>query len=143
MSDDTNVANSDNLDDNNKNTALVPIDQRQVDFYGDSITAALVKSGGDDVDETVIYVPIRPLCEYLGLGFSPQLQRIKRDSVMRDALTSVIIMNTEVGQRYSVQCLQLDVLPGWLFGITTSKVRKELQGKIERYRRYCFKVLVW
>ncbi|HSH78961.1 MAG TPA: phage antirepressor N-terminal domain-containing protein [Herpetosiphonaceae bacterium] len=33
------------------------------------------------------------------------------------------------------------LLPGWLFGISTSRVREELQPKITQYRRECFKVL--
>lgn len=38
-------------------------------------------------------------------------------------------------------CLPLDLLPGWLFGVTTSKVRPELADKIDRYRAECFRVL--
>jgi hypothetical protein len=33
------------------------------------------------------------------------------------------------------------MLPGWLFGISTARVKPELQEKITRYRRECFRVL--
>lgn len=44
-------------------------------------------------------------------------------------------------KRYAMTCLPLDLLPGWLFGLTTSKVRPELVDKLNRYRAECFRVL--
>lgn len=38
-------------------------------------------------------------------------------------------------------CLQLEYLPGWLFGVTPSKARPELRAKLTRYREECFAVL--
>ena len=120
-----------------ESTALVPIQEKQVNFYGDEITAVLVEVNG----KRQVYVPVRAICEYLGLTWSSQFMRLKRDEVLAEALTSVLIMRTEVGQRYEVTCLQLEFLPGWLFGISTSRVRPDLQAKITRYRRECYKVL--
>jgi superfamily II RNA helicase len=37
--------------------------------------------------------------------------------------------------------LPLELLPGWLFGISASRVRGDVQPKITQYRRECFKVL--
>src|SRR6266568_6916509 len=120
-----------------ESTALVPIQEKHVNFYGDEIIAVLVEING----ERQVYVPVRPITEYLGLAWSAQLQRMKRDEVLAEGLTSVSIMNTQVQQRYDVMCLQLELLPGWLFGISTSRVRPEIQTKITRYRRECYKVL--
>jgi len=117
--------------------ALVPIQEKTVNFYGDTIIAVLVEVNGD----RQVYVPVRPISDYLGLAWSAQLQRMKRDEVLAEGLTSVSMMNTEVQQRYDVMCLQLELLPGWLFGINSSRVRPELQEKVRRYRRECYKVL--
>src|SRR5688572_2330753 len=38
-------------------------------------------------------------------------------------------------------CLPLDLLPGWLFGTSTSRARPELAPKLIRYRDECFRVL--
>jgi len=38
-------------------------------------------------------------------------------------------------------CLPLDVIPGWLFGIQTSRVRDDIWRKLIRYQRECFRVL--
>src|SRR5438067_5808035 len=117
--------------------ALVPIQEKTVNFYGDQIIAVLVEVNG----QREVYVPVRPICEYLGLTWSAQLQRMKRDEVLAEGMTSVSMMNTQVQQRYEITCLQLELLPGWLFGINTSRVRPDLQEKIKRYRRECYKVL--
>jgi hypothetical protein len=121
----------------NEEMALVPIEERKVDFYGDESTAVLVEIDG----RQQIYVPVRPISEYLGLAWSAQLQRMRRDEVLAEGLTSVSVMNTQVQQRYDVVCLQLELLPGWLFGISASRVRPDLQAKIKRYRRECYRVL--
>lgn len=123
-------------------TALVPIEEKRVNFYGDEIIAVLAETEG----QQQIYVPVRQLCHYLGVGWPSQYQRMKRDSVLSEDMTSVVIMTTLVPeqqykQRYTVICLPLEDVPGWLFGISPKRVRPELQEKIKRYRRECYRVL--
>jgi len=131
-------------DTNPKQLALVPIEQRQVDFYGDEIPAALVVL---DDGETQIYVPIRPICKYLGLSWVGQRERISRDQILSKALKGVRMTRTplEAGKRgggtQEVLCLPIELLPGWLFGIDASRVKSEMQPKIILYQGECFKVL--
>ena len=120
-----------------KEVALIPTQEKKIDFYGDEIVAVLTEVE----DQRQVYVPIKPLCDYLGLSWSSQLQRLKRDEVLSEALSNVSLMDTKAGQRYTVICLALEFLPGWLFGITTSRVRADLQAKITRYRRECYRIL--
>lgn len=117
--------------------ALVPIEEKMVSFQGDDISAALVQIG----EEPQIYVPLRPICEYLGLTWSSQFMRVKRDKELAEALSSVLMTRTVAGRSYEVVCLQLEYLPGWLFGIDVNRVKPELQDKIRRYRRDCYKAL--
>ena len=81
--------------------ALVPTAVRQVNFHGDVITVVLVEERG----RRQVYVLLRPLCQYLGLSWSSQLQRLREDDVLSEATTSVLLSNTEVGhrQRYTVK----------------------------------------
>ena len=119
--------------------SLIPLEERTVDFYGDALVAALVRVH----EQPEIYVPLRPICEYLGLNWSGQLQRLRRDEVLREALQFVCITHTNpVGGDPNVVCLPLEYLPGWLFGISTSRVRPDLQVKITQYRRECFRVFL-
>lgn len=132
--------NENNSDTTNTTTAIVPVEQREVNFYGDTVTAALVEVEGN----SLVVVPIRPICDYLGLTWSSQLQRTRRDEILNEALISVFITNTEKGRgkgRREVICIHLEQLPGWLVGIDASRVKPELRDKVLRYRRECFKVL--
>jgi hypothetical protein len=118
--------------------ALVPIEKRQVVFYEDMITAALIEV--DDRQE--IYVPVRQICDYLGLAFAGQRTRINRDAVLSEAVRIIRIATDDVkGGNPNVLCLPLKYLPGWLFGITVSRVKPELQDKILRYQRESYDVL--
>jgi hypothetical protein len=117
-------------------TALVPVQQRQVDFYGDEIVAVVVDEG----EQSQVYVPLRPIVEYLGLNWSGQFQRVKGDEVLADVIRSVWITQTEAGGR-TLLCLPLEYLSGWLFGIEARRVKAELKEKIIRYRRECYRTL--
>ncbi len=117
------------------NKALVPIAEQQIIFYEDEITAAVV-----EIDEKQkIFVPIKPICDYLGLTWASQLLRIKRDAVLSEA-QGMFIMNTPKGSQGMV-CLPLEYLNGWLFGITPGKVKPDLKEKVIRYQRECYLVL--
>lgn len=116
--------------------ALVPIEERQVEFYDDELTAVVVEiDGGQQV-----FVPIRPICQLLGIDWASQRKRIMRDPIMAEAIQFVVIMTTNPGDPVTI-AMPLEMLPGWLFGINASRVRPELRDKIIRYQRECFKVL--
>lgn len=116
--------------------ALIPVEQKQVIFYEDEITAVLVQ-GGDDIQ---VFVPLRPICEYLGVDWPSQYQRIRRDDVLSDETRSVVVTTMDRGPRDMV-CLPLDFLPGWLFTINARRVKSDLKPKIVRYQRECYRVL--
>ncbi len=114
-------------------TAVTPLEERVIAFYGDQIPAARVS-------EDEIVVPIRPVAEALGLAWGSQNNRIQRDEVLTRRMCKVLMHGAD-GKVREMVCLPLDLLPGWLFGVTTSKVRPELREKLTRYREECFRVL--
>jgi len=113
--------------------ALTPVEERIVDFYGDRVAAALVPAGE-------IYVPARPIAESLGLTWASQNNRIQRDEVLARRVRKVIMHGAD-GKAREMVCLPLELLAGWIFGVTTSKVRPELREKLTRYREECYRVL--
>lgn len=113
--------------------AIVPRAERTIDFYGDPIDVAVTAD-----DE--VYVPLRAIADFLGLDWSAQYRRIQRDDVLARRTRLVALRDTGGAQRPQT-CLPLDLLPGWLFGITASRVRPELAPKLTRYREECFRVL--
>jgi hypothetical protein len=122
------------------NRFLEPIEQKTVNFYGDEITTALVKVS----EEAKIFVPIRPICDYLGLNWSAQLQRLKRDLILSKKFISVFITHTEKGKgggQREMIALDLDYLAGWLFGVDPSRVKPELKERVLLYQEFCYSVI--
>ncbi|MGH2537162.1 MAG: phage antirepressor N-terminal domain-containing protein [Candidatus Promineifilaceae bacterium] len=122
--------------------SLVPVEQKQVIFYDDELTAVLVEIG----EREEIYIPVRPICDYLGLDWSAQFRRINRDPVLSGTIQGVAITTTPSpdgrgGGLQEMVCLPLKFLPGWLFGVSVVRVRPELQDKILRYQRESYDVL--
>ena len=120
-------------------TALIPGDIRTVEFYGDQILGALILLQG----EPRIYVPVRPLCRHLGLNWSAQYRRIERDPVLNAEKRFVAIMATNPqGGDPETLCLPLEFIPGWLFGVDTSRIKEApIQERIILYRRECYQRL--
>lgn len=116
--------------------ALVPVEQRTIDFYEDEILAALIEVDG----RPEVFIPIRPICEYLGLAWNGQFERLKRDPVLSEAIRSVRVTRTERGER-EVLALPVDYLNGWLFGVNPTRVKPELRDKVIRYQRECYRAL--
>jgi hypothetical protein len=123
-------------------TPLEPIEERVIDFHGDTITAAFVLTHNGPA----VYVPVRPLCSYLGLDWSAQYRRILRDPVLSEAAQGVAITTTPSqtgrgGGSQSLLALPLDMLHGWLFGVAANRVKPEHREALIRYQRDCYRVL--
>jgi ferritin-like metal-binding protein YciE len=113
--------------------ALVPVEQKTVEFYEDEVTAVRLASGE-------VFVPIRPICENMGLSWSAQFERINRDPVLVDMAASVRVTRTEGAPR-DLLCLPLRFLPGWLFGVNANRVKEDIRERLLRYQRECYDVL--
>ncbi len=114
-------------------TALVPQREQTVDFYGDGIPVAQVEDG-------TLYVALHPVTDFLGLFFSAQRRRVLRDEVMAERLRTILMTASDGRQREQL-CLPLDLLPGYLFGVSPGQARPEIMEKLKRYRADCFRVL--
>lgn len=114
--------------------ALIPIEQRSIDFYGDELIVVSL--------EGQPYVPIAPICDFLGVSWSGQSERIRRDAVLSEAALSLRVTRKE-SQRggREMTCLPLEYLNGWLFGINANRVKEELRERLIRYQRDCYRVL--
>ena len=99
-----------------------------IDFHGDRLL-------GIDLDGGAL-IPLRPLVLGIGLDWSAQLKRVKRDPILAEA---VVMM--AMGADPEGVCLPLDLVPGFLFRIDASRVNEAVRGKVLDYQRYCFAVL--
>jgi hypothetical protein len=117
--------------------SLVPVVQKEVIFYEDVITAVRANDGN-------IYVPIRPICDLLGVDAAAQRRRVQRDPVLSAEARPCDVVTASQGQpdqRRLMLCLPLDFISGFLFGISAQRVKPEIKDRLIRYQKECYKVL--
>ena len=68
--------------------AITPIEQHQTEFNGDTITAVVAEDG-------TVYVPLRPICDSLGVAWAAQRTRISRNEVLSQVCEIVTIMTAK------------------------------------------------
>jgi hypothetical protein len=113
--------------------ALTPIEQREVRFYDDELTAVRASDGR-------VYVSVHHMCDALGLTQRGQVLRIQRNEILAEGYQGAIKMITP-GGRQSVGMLRVDLVPLWLAGVSIKAVKEEIQPKLRQYQREAAAVL--
>jgi hypothetical protein len=116
-----------------KDKALVPVEQRSVNFYGDDLTAVRA-------NDSRIYAGLTQMCNALGIDAQGQRRRIERHAVLNKGLKGVDNLSTPGGTQ-SGYVLRLDLIPLWLSGIRVSAVKEELRQKLEKFQEEAAAVL--
>ncbi len=115
----------------------LPMTQKSVTFYGDEIVAVQTEDGE-------VFVPIRQMCDLLGIGYQGQIDRIRRDPVLQKYEREVELERADAAGRGGAQatnCLALKYVPGWLFGISASRVRDDVREKLILYQEQVYDVI--
>ena len=102
-----------------------------INFFSDTVIA--VKT------DEVVYVPIKPICENLGIAWNSQLIKIKADTILSKGMMEIIIP-TEGGQQ-QVTCLSLKHMYGWLMKLNPSKVAPHVSDKLIQYQELIYDVI--
>lgn len=85
-------------------------------------------------------VPIRPICDALGVDFASQYQRIKRDEIYSSTVVVTTMVASDGNDREMV-ALPMEFIFGWLMSIDTSRVNPEAKDAVIRYKLECHKAL--
>ena len=118
--------------DDQVNEVLEPAEQQTILFYDKPLIVVRLPNGEPGA-------VLRYFCDNLGLAQNRQIDRIKRKKALAAGLHYARIETAGGPQVLAV--LTLRVVPGWLFGIDTNRVKPELQPEIERYQAECVDVL--
>lgn len=103
-----------------------------VDFRSDTLVAVERDDG--------VFVAVKPICDTLGVNWNKQLLRIKRDSILSEGMTIMVIPSTQGAQETTL--LRLDLVNGWLFTLDENRVRDEAtRQRVLTYKRECYAVL--
>jgi hypothetical protein len=107
--------------------------QADVEFYGEMLTGALAEDGD-------IYIPLLQMCESLKLNVRGQQQRIQRTQALGDGLRLIVLAGQD-GSRRAHLCVRVDLVPGWLAGVSTLHIGDEaLRQKLVTFQRDLYKV---
>jgi hypothetical protein len=91
-------------------------------------------------DGEMIFVPIKPICEVLGIDHSSQVATLKNHPI----LGSVVVENTTTGsdgKRYQMLTLPLKYFFGWLFCIDARKVKPEAAEMVIKYQEQVYNII--
>lgn len=108
-------------------------EQDTVLFHGRPIVAVRLDDGR-------IAVTIQSLAEGMGLNTQAQVRRAQRTEAIAGEVVSPWLETVDAGPQ-EVPALVLDVLPGWLMGIDTRRVKGEAHDTILAYQREAYGVL--
>jgi hypothetical protein len=104
-----------------------------VNFRGDELY------GFENDDGT--FIALKPIVESIGMDWSGQFQRVKRDPILSEGMC-VIPIPFGRGGAQDATCLKLDLVNGWLFTIDSARIRDEsVREKVILYQRECYRVL--
>jgi len=85
-------------------------------------------------------VPIKPICEALGVDVDSQRKKINDDEI----LGSVTVLSTATGadgKQYEMVCIPYKFIFGWLFTINPRNVKEEAREAVINYKLACYNAL--
>lgn len=105
-----------------------PTSTVKVPFHGEDILAIRDAAGE-------IWIPLRPLCDRLGLDPDNQAKRLRDPSRCPWSTTSIMTVDDAIGHAREMFCVDLNTLPMWLATVTSGKVTPRLRDTIVLYQK--------
>ncbi|MDR0207050.1 MAG: phage antirepressor N-terminal domain-containing protein [Bacteroidales bacterium] len=87
-----------------------------------------------------VYVPIKPICEIIGVSNQKQQEKLKDDENFASIITLRVTVGGDEKQR-EMLCLPIMYIPAWLFTITPANVKEDAKDKLIKYRAQCIEAL--
>ena len=105
-------------------------------------TKTIVRVNNVDIvatsDEQLI--PIRPICEALGIAYERQSVKIKEHPILGSTVTLEVMVAAD-GKRREMLCLPIRYIFGWLFTINPANVNEEAREALIGYQHECYDAL--
>ena len=86
------------------------------------------------------FVPIKPICEALGVNYTTQLEKLEDDELI-DSVIHLRGTTGADGKQYQMKCLPLEFVFGWLFSISSKNVKEEVREGLINYKKICHRAL--
>lgn len=85
-------------------------------------------------------VPIKPICEALGISHKPQFERLKEDPILSSVVTLSMTTGAD-GKQYEMVTIPFRYVFGWLFRIDSRNVKEEARDAVLKYQVQCYDAL--
>lgn len=85
-------------------------------------------------------VPVKPICEALGIAFQSQNERLKSDPILSSVVTLSVTTGAD-GKRYEMVTIPFKYVFGWLFRIDSRNVKEEARESVLKYQMECYDAL--
>jgi len=85
-------------------------------------------------------VPVKPICEALGIAFEPQFKRLKLDPILSSTVTLGVMVGAD-GKDREMVVIPLRFVFGWLFRIDSRNVKEEAREAVMNYQLECYNAL--
>lgn len=108
-----------------------------------STATAVAKINNRDIlliREAEQFVPLKPICEALGITFRSQLKKLENDPVLGSVVTLRVTTGAD-NKQYEMVCLPSRYIFGWLFRIDSRNVKPEASETMQKFQRMCYDVL--
>ena len=85
-------------------------------------------------------VPVRPICQALGIDEESQRKKIYRDSILSSTAVTMTAVGAD-GKNRDMLCLPMEFIPGWLFSFDISRVAEGAREQLKRFQWECYRAL--
>jgi hypothetical protein len=86
------------------------------------------------------FVPIKPICEALGVTIQGQNEKIESDDILSSVVKLCLTTGAD-GKEYKMKCIPLKYVFGWLFSISSKSVKEESKEALKNYKLICYDAL--
>lgn len=87
-----------------------------------------------------VYIPVKPICQAIGVDPEAQRQRINRHYILSSTAFTLKAVAADDKDR-EMLCLPLEFVYGWLFTIDANLVAESRREQVAGYQRECYEAL--
>lgn len=93
------------------------------------------------IDNSKRLIPIKPICEALGVDHSSQLTKLKGDPFFSKILVRSKAVGAD-GKSHEMACIPAMYVLGWLFTINPKNVKPESKELVRKAKMECYEIVL-
>lgn len=91
-------------------------------------------------EDNQVFVPVKPLCEAIGVAYERQYSKVKEHPILSAVITLRVTTGAD-GKQYEMVCLPHEFIYGWIFTINPKNVSEGARDNVIQYQKQCYMAL--